>query len=111
VTAIWPNPTFHSVAANMLQKLPFFLLFLLKTSESYSVVCQHRAGRSSQPIKKSFDRRDGFVAGHRKSYVSAMKLANANSREGSYEGKVAVRLDVESPTLRFPIPQSVAICT
>jgi hypothetical protein len=93
----------------MIQKLPLFLLFLLKTSKSFSLVCQHRAGRGSLPIKRHFDRRDGAVAGNRKSYVFSMKLSNLNSREGSYDGKVAERLDVEPPPLRFQIPQSVAI--
>lgn len=95
----------------MLQKVPFFLLLLLKTSESYSLLCQHRSGRGSLPIQKPFGRIDGVVvADYRRSCVSTVKLSNLNSREGSYEGKVAQILDVEPPTLRFPIPQSVAIC-
>ena len=93
----------------MIQKLPFFLFFLLKTSKSYPVICQHRAGRVSLPIQKPFDRRDEVVASRRKLNVSTMKLSNLNPREGSYEGEVAEILKIESPTLRFQIPQSVAI--
>lgn len=94
----------------MLQKVHFFLLFLLKTSESYSLLCEHRFRRGSQPIQKPFGRRDGVVANDRRPCILTMKLSNLNSREGSYEGKVAQILDVEPPTLRFPIPQSVSIC-
>ena len=87
----------------MLQKL-VFLLFFLKTSKSYSL----RAGRVSLPIQKAFDKRDEVFASRRKLNVSTMKLSNLNSREGSNDGKVAERLKVESPTLRFQIPQMVA---